>query len=56
MLLLAAIPKLAIFLIVFFVTLLILGSFVLLRVVHWEERRRKKMDREAWNTRKKDCT
>ena len=53
MLILAAIPKLAVFLIVFFVTLLILGSVVLLRVVLWEESRRKKLDREAWEARNK---
>ncbi len=53
MLVLAAIPKLAIFLIVFFVTLLIVGSVVMLRVVLWEEKRRKQMDREAWEARKK---
>jgi hypothetical protein len=45
---LAVIPKLALFLIVFFVTILIISSVVLLRVVFREEAHRKQMDQDAW--------
>lgn len=45
---LAAIPKLALFMIVFFVTILIISSVVLLRVVFREEAHRKQMDQDAW--------
>jgi len=46
---LAVIPKLALFLIVFFVTILIISSVVLLRVVFREEAHRKQMDQDAWS-------
>ena len=45
---LAVIPKLALFMIVFFVTILIISSVVLLRVVFREEAHRKQMDQDAW--------
>ena len=45
---LAVIPKLALFMIVFFVTILIISSVVLLRVVLREEAHRKQMDQDAW--------
>ena len=45
---LAVIPKLALFLIIFFVTILIISSVVLLRVVFREEAHRKQMDQDAW--------
>ena len=45
---LAVIPKLALFLIVFFVTILIISSVVLLRVVFREEAHRKQMDQDSW--------
>lgn len=53
MFILAAIPKLAVFLIVFFVTVLIVSATILLRVVFWEESRRSKLDREAWKAKQK---
>ena len=49
---LAAIPKLALFLMVFFVTILIVGGVVIIRVVRWEEQRRKSFDREEVAARK----
>ncbi|SVD05106.1 uncharacterized protein METZ01_LOCUS357960 [marine metagenome] len=49
---LAAIPKLAVFLMVFFVTILIVGGVVIIRVVHWEEQRRRSLEREEWEARK----
>ena len=45
---LAAIPKLALFMIVFFVTILIISSVVVLRVVFREEAHRKQMDQDVW--------
>jgi hypothetical protein len=48
---LAAIPKLALFMIVFFVTILILCTVVLLRVVYIEEALRKKMDQDSWEAK-----
>ncbi|MBT3470820.1 MAG: hypothetical protein HOK49_10820 [Opitutae bacterium] len=48
---LAAIPKLALFMIVFFVTILILCTVVLLRVVYREEALRKKMDQDSWEAK-----
>ena len=49
---LAAIPKLAVFLMVFFVTILIVGGVVVIRVVRWEAQRRRSFEREEWEARK----
>ena len=48
---LAVIPKLALFMIVFFVTILIMSTVVLLRVVFREEALRKQMDQDAWEAK-----
>jgi hypothetical protein len=48
---LAVIPKLALFMIVFFVTMLIMSTVVLLRVVFREEAHRKQVDQDAWKAK-----